>query len=357
MVDVDPSWINASAGAPAYAANELRRNEAVLLYGGVADRLGAREGVRPGSQAVSLAGTTITVHNIACVIYPALTNTSGPYRAALLETTFEHDPPDGTNPRKDIVVAEVKDDDEDVSGLRLARPNYVAGVPGVSPSEPSVPTGAFKLATIDVPASGGGAATLTYDAPLTVANGGVLPVRDSGDLPTAGLYSGMVVYNQATDELLVRSGTAWVTVARTSSTHARYIAVNSQTIADKAWDRVHTGTAVSECPHITMLDSERWQVETDGVYAVEGSMRFAGLAEDGSRHQVLSDDVSEAQRYSGNSAHAATGTHTVGSGFTRYFNAGDIISQWLWQNNSGTTLNTSPAGESNHISFTLLAES
>lgn len=217
MVDVDPSWINKAADPatdPAYHAAELRRNEAVLLSGaGTADRLGARQGVRPGADAVSLAGTTITVHDVPVVVYPAVTSISGPYRVALLATAFEHDPPHGSLPRKDIVCAQVQDHDEDSSGLRVARPVYVPGVAAASPVEPALPSGAFRLATVDVPASGGGGATLTYNAPRTVANGGVLPVRSASELPVSGLYEGLYV-DVADEEALYRwSGAAWQRMA------------------------------------------------------------------------------------------------------------------------------------------------
>lgn len=214
MVDVDPWAINVAAGAPEYHAAELRRLDAVLLSGaGEADRLGARQGVRPGAPAVSLAGTTITVHDVPVVVYPGLTSISGPYRAALLATAFEHDPPDGTNPRKDIVVAQVQDHDEDSSGQRRARPFYVAGTPGATPTEPALPAGSFRLATITVPQSGGGGATLDYNTPFAVASGGVLPVRSASELPTDGRYEGLYVDVADEDALYRWSGSAWQKVA------------------------------------------------------------------------------------------------------------------------------------------------
>lgn len=216
MVDVDPNWINASAGSPQYHAAELRRNEAVLLSGaGEADRLGAREGVRPGAAAVSLAGTTVTVHDVPVVIYPGLTSVAGPYRAALLATSFTLNAADAINPRKDIIVAQVQDHDEDSSTFRRARPVYVAGTPAATPAEPALPAGSFRLATVDVPA-GVGTPTLTYNAPWVVASGGVLPVRNDAALPgtAAGLYDGATRWNIAENRLEVHDGVnAWEPVA------------------------------------------------------------------------------------------------------------------------------------------------
>lgn len=209
MVDSDPAWVNASAGAPLYAANELRRLDAVLLWPGVADRLGARAGVRPGQTPAALAGTTWTVFDVPAVVYPAVTSTSGPYRVAILETTGSVTAA-AAQPRKDILYIQVQDHDEDASGQRRARPGYLAGVASGSPVEPAVPAGAFKVATIDVPASGGGSPTITVNAPYTVASGGVLPVSTAAGLPASGLYNGAMAFVQDTKALMVYDGSAWV---------------------------------------------------------------------------------------------------------------------------------------------------
>jgi hypothetical protein len=59
---------------------------------------------------------------------------------------------DATNPRKDIVIAEVLD--AEFSGAsRLWRLRYVVGTPAGSPAEPAVPNNAVKLALVDVPAA------------------------------------------------------------------------------------------------------------------------------------------------------------------------------------------------------------
>jgi len=208
MVDTDPAWVNASDGAPLYSAVELRRLDAALLYGGVADRLGAHEGVRPGPDPVSLSGTTWTVHDTPAVVYPGATSTSGPYRVALLSTSGSVNAA-AAQPRKDIIVCQVQDDDEDSSGQRRARPVYMAGEASASPVEPTVPDGAFRLASIDVPASGGGSPTLTVTTPHSVAAGGILPVRNSAGLPSVGVGNGMFAWQKDTKALLAYDGTSW----------------------------------------------------------------------------------------------------------------------------------------------------
>lgn len=214
----DPKWINASSGSPAYNARELRRLESVLLtQAGSPDRFGARQGVHPaGAPAVSLSGTTVTVQHTKAVVYPGLTTLSGPYVVQLEQTTHEVPAADGSNDRKDIVVLRVYDDDEDASGMRKAVSEYIAGDPAATPVEKDVPQGAFRMATVDVPADGTGSPTLTYNAPFTVAHGGIVPVRDDSELPgtDGGMYDGLHRWNQATNELQVHNGAStWETLA------------------------------------------------------------------------------------------------------------------------------------------------
>jgi len=211
----DPLWINASSGAPAYAANELRRAFAALLYKGVADRFGARQGVHPaGANAVSIAGMTVTVQHLNGVVYPGLTSLAGPYVVQLQTGTHAVPTADATNPRKDIVCLQVQDNDEDSSGFRRVQSVYVQGTPAGSPVEPAVPSGAFRMATVDVPA-GSTTPTLTYNAPFTVAAGGILPVRTDAELlaTAGGLYDGAARWRQDTDAFEVHNGgSAWETV-------------------------------------------------------------------------------------------------------------------------------------------------
>lgn len=208
----DPLWINANAGAPSYSANELRQAMALAMqYGGRA--MGARQGVRPGGNQlqVSLAGSTISVQPGLACMDPALTTPQGPYWVAL-PAVEQHalTAADATNPRKDIVILRVYDHDEDASGLRLARSEYLTGVAGPAPAEPAVPAGAMRLATIDVPQSGGGAAVVTDRRTYTTAAGGILPVADATERNAlGGTYDGLAVWRRDVDWAEVHNGAAW----------------------------------------------------------------------------------------------------------------------------------------------------
>lgn len=112
---------------------------------------------------------------------------------------------DGTNPRKDIIVAQIKDATEGVAGDTWAL-ELIEGTPAGSPSEPATPASALKLATIDVLA---GASSIT-NARITDRRTGAGPymggaakgivatsqTRNStsyGDLATVGPSASVVI--------------------------------------------------------------------------------------------------------------------------------------------------------------------
>lgn len=231
----DPAWIGVSGELPEYNARELRRLDATLMVP-AGDRFGARSGVRPNGQApVSLASGTITVHDLNAVVYTAAGGTqTGPYRVALQEETHSLDPPDGSNDRIDAVDLVIEDDDEDEGGERRAISVYVTGDPAAAPEPPALTDNSLRLATIDVPSSGG--ATLTVVAPWTVALGGVLPVLGGASFPSGGAYEGM--YADRDGALYRRTGTEWMAVASPHSP-SREVFTSSGTFnkADYPWAR------------------------------------------------------------------------------------------------------------------------
>lgn len=236
----DPAWINADAGAPEYNARELRRLDATLMVPGVLDRFGARSGVRPGGlDAVTIAGTTVTVRDLCAVVYTAAGGTqTGPYRVALQEETHALDPADGTNDRIDAIDLQVRDDDEDASTFRDARSVYVVGTPGATPTPPALTDNSVRLAEVLVPAGGTPSPSVTYVAPFIVALGGVLPVRDATERPTVGLYDGMVLFRLDTGAIETREAGAWPIAA---STHVpqlvEFTSNGTFTKADFPWSK------------------------------------------------------------------------------------------------------------------------
>jgi hypothetical protein len=209
----DPLWINCAVtgGPPEYTAAELRQDMALGgTWGGRS--LGARPGVRPGGTQwnVTISGTTITVWAGVGIIDPGLTVSQGPYWVAIpADEAHTITPAHATSPRKDIIVVRVYDHDEDGLGLREARSEYIEGTAAPSPSEPAVPTSAMRIATIDVPALGGGNPVVTQNSPYTVAPGGILPVRSVTEQSAVIAYPGMVIYRTDTGTVHVWSGVAW----------------------------------------------------------------------------------------------------------------------------------------------------
>lgn len=204
MVAVNPKWINA-VGLDALA---LRRNAALhVMTNGVA--LGGRAGIVPGSGGftVTVSGTTITVSAGTAWLYQS---GQGMYSASLssgasLTLTAAH----ATLPRVDLVYLRVWDNAVDASGLNQADAVYLAGTAAASPVAPT-PAGTqiyIPLATISVPASGGGSPSVSQTVlPKTVAPGGILP-----DAAATGYYAGQ--YRDNGTGLERYNGSAWVPAA------------------------------------------------------------------------------------------------------------------------------------------------
>lgn len=206
----DPVWENVSE----YDAVELRLADLALVAAN-GTSLSARSGVRPGDPglAVTLSGTTINVSaGVAAIAYPG----QGLYRGVLdsAASPGTYNTPHSTYTRVDLVYLRVWDDDVDSSGLRQADPVYLAGTASATPSAPSIPAGQIgvALATITVPPSGGGAASVsTAVRPFMVAPGGILPSSSAPSSPYTGQF-----YDNGTD-LLRWNGSAWDTYQKVQS--------------------------------------------------------------------------------------------------------------------------------------------
>lgn len=121
-----------------------------------------------------------------------------------------------TNPRKDLIVARVKD--SAYSGATDAwELAVITGTPAGSPSEPTVTDNTLVLAVVDVPASDTSITnsqitdrrtTQTGQYGRAAALGGVV-VCTSTTRPTVGVYAGMQIYETDTKRLRVYDGDSW----------------------------------------------------------------------------------------------------------------------------------------------------
>jgi len=186
---------------------EVRNTELGAMANGTA--LGSRSGVRPGDPGltVTLAGSTINVSaGVAAVAYAG----QGVYRVAFPSSVSPGtvNAAHATLPRIDLVYLRVWDNSVDASGLNKADIVYLAGTAAASPVAPT-PAGTqiyMPLATISVPASGGGSPSVsTAVRPYTVAPGGILPSSTAPGSPYTGQF-----YDDGTN-LFRWNGTVWET--------------------------------------------------------------------------------------------------------------------------------------------------
>jgi hypothetical protein len=181
-----------------------RADAAMVMTNGTA--AGSRSGVRPGDPGltVTLAGSAINMSaGVAMIGYAG----QGVYRAAFPSSvavgtlTAAH----ATLARIDLVYLRIWDTAVDGAGLAKADAVYLAGTASATPAAPT-PAGTviyMPLATINVPASGGGSASVSTAArPVTVAPGGVTPSST-----TPGYYTGQ--YRDNGTNLERYNGSTW----------------------------------------------------------------------------------------------------------------------------------------------------
>lgn len=197
----DPVWDDSLS----YTGQELRRADLMMVMAN-GSALGARSGIRPGAPGLTttLSGSTINVSAGAAAIYQS---GQGVYRAAMTSAwTGTLSAADATYTRIDLVYLRVWDTDVDASGLRQADVVYLPGTASATPVAPT-PAGTqiyIQLATITVPPSGGGAASVsTAVRPYTVAPGGILPSSTAPSSPYVGQF-----YDDGSD-LRRYNGTDW----------------------------------------------------------------------------------------------------------------------------------------------------
>lgn len=227
----------ALAGGVALAPDEYRRIAAVDLMQGDANIFSARGGLHPGGgPRVTNTGMTLNILDFKGVVYVPSPPSVGPYRVAMLSHTKTIPTADSVNARKDIVYLRVFDDLVDGDGLYQADTVYLAGTPSGSPVEPTVPAlkQVVKLATITVPANST-TPTVDYNALYTVSNGGILPVRNVGERPTAGLYAGLLIYQIDTGILYAHNGSTWIALGEPVTTTSTISSATDWSVTWDAW--------------------------------------------------------------------------------------------------------------------------
>lgn len=141
---------------------------------------------------------------------------------------------DGTNPRKDIVIAEVNDNQEGQPGDNWAI-SVVTGTPAGSPAEPTLPPSALKLAVVDIPA-----------LDTTISNAQITDSRTTGDPPVSVFEDG--VY-KGTEPKINLTGSL---IDVTDNPGAKRVDITENVVADKSWNYYkHVGTSYYASPRGT----------------------------------------------------------------------------------------------------------
>jgi hypothetical protein len=321
-----------------YDAQSLRQAMGGLLYKARpttpgSGRYNARWGVlqNASTSEVTVSGLTVSVGNLNCVIQTDGSAVRGPYIMAISAADHVLATADPSLGRIDTLIAEVLDDAADGSGdLIPGRTRVITGTPAGSPSAPATPTGALLLAHLTVPA-GSTSATLDYNAPFTVAVGGILPVRNAAELPASVLREGMYADNAETNTLMRYSGSTWQGIASPDSFAAtRRINTNIRTsntatfTAETLVDSVTANLVAGATYRITWAFSAVSTVATDLVRVrlrednVTGTVRsLGGVYISHSGQKILG-------RIEGEFTAASTGAKTFVGTSMRFAGTGNI---------------------------------
>lgn len=174
--------------------------------GGVGAVNGAAHGVcGAGHLAVSQSATPAMSVDVAAgsaFITGTASALQGPYNMVNdASVTLAIAAADATNPRRDLVIAQIRDDTYDGSGFRDARLTVVTGTPAASPSDPSLSAhpNALVLARVSVAALAS-----------TITNANITDLR-----PLAGFEK---LYQESADILaaLGVAGSGWTSKSTTS---------------------------------------------------------------------------------------------------------------------------------------------
>lgn len=121
---------------------------------------------------------------------------------------LQHDAADATNPRIDLVVAQVKD--ATFSGVsKLWQLAVVKGTPAATPAAPAVPNNAIALAQVSIPAGSGTLGTITDKRTLALVGAGAASVNSPAPSRALLYDSGSIAAAAASIDSGVLTIPAW----------------------------------------------------------------------------------------------------------------------------------------------------
>lgn len=326
------AWpLDAVAGAPSYTGRMLRNTLAPALAGATAARpLGGISGVRPGTPAttVSATSTTYTVTPFAGTIDLESAAISGPYAFAFnANVTGAVTAANASNPRADAVYVQINDNAEGdgTVGTPNVKIDYLAGTVNVGGTLviAAVPARSFVLATINVPISGGGSPSVTWNPPYTVAAGGILPVPTT--VYPAGAFVGQYV-DDAVYGLLRFDGTAWGTSpvprARITKAAAQNTSGTPGTYTALALD---TETFDVLAMHSNVTNNSRVQFPRTGYWRIVAQAALTTSAAATMNLQLSTNGTAQADTITAAPSNGVAGALFWNLNELRFFTAGDYI--------------------------------
>jgi hypothetical protein len=229
---VDPAFIDASGGAPAYSGADLRLGVLLPMFAGAGASLGVRTGVRlSGSgtdllvQAQASPDMTVKVNPGSIVVQGAISATQGPYTWTLdAVTNVTIAAAHATLARTDLVVVRIRDANVDTSGQRDGAVAVVTGTAGGG--VPSLPTDATYVTLAQVAVAGADTAINTGDITdkrqYTTGLGGVLTCSSTTEPAATSVAVGQVAYRSDLGQLRISDGAAWQHISYAPPFYAAY---------------------------------------------------------------------------------------------------------------------------------------
>jgi hypothetical protein len=228
-----PCWVD---GPSLDAGNPFRQFDigARVLDVGTATAVQVPGGVFPGAGAMGVSassGLSVTVNAGYCCV-PSPTAGQGGYifgTTSAQNLTLNAADPD--NPRIDLVIARVYDYGTSASYCDI---EVVTGTPASPAVQPSVPSAAIPLASVQVPAGAValGSGSVTDLRSYVVAPGGILPIQDESAAPASP--ASQFMFNLATGQLCQGTGTAGETATVSTLPWTPALAYKTTAVSDSS---------------------------------------------------------------------------------------------------------------------------
>jgi hypothetical protein len=235
---------------------------------------GGRPGVmRSTDWAVTQNGTPNMSVNVAAgagLVLGSESSTQGGYFCQSTSTTnLAITTANPTNPRRDLVVARIRDAQYATGPTSAFDLFVVTGTAAASPVDPTVPANCLVVARVAVAALASSIVNAnitdlraTYTGQTAAAAlGGVIPCTSTAR-PTVGLYEGLVAYETDTDRAIVYNGSAWVGVGAGAAPQPQFFADFISGGTAGAATAYGTHNSIGTAPYPLTMIVETWGDES-----------------------------------------------------------------------------------------------